>query len=197
MVARLLDIARRNKDKNIVVATHHPFRSYGVHGGYYTLKQHLFPLTDFSHNRYIPLPLIGSLYPLIRGVFGNVQDLANPSYKHLIKSVEAALASAPNVVFVSGHDHALQHIVDGNRQYIVSGTGINRERVKKGKKARFVSSDWGYVVLDELASGELKATFYTVDEAAGDDGSVYDNPVCADPGSASRNTYPPTGSLAR
>lgn len=166
VVARLVDIAHRHKDKGIIVATHHPFRSYGVHGGYYTLKQHLFPFTDSKPNLYLPLPVIGSLYPLVRGVFGNIQDLPNPTYKSMVRAVEKAVAQAPNVVFVSGHDHALQHIVDDSRQYIVSGAGINRERVKWGKQAKFVSPEWGYVVLDELVNGRLIATFYTVDEAA-------------------------------
>ena len=166
LVARLADITFRNKGKGIILATHQPFRSYGIHGGYYTLKQHIFPLTEFSSGLYIPLPVIGSLYPLVRGVFGNIQDLPNPTYKQMVQALEKAVSSAPNVVFVSGHDHALQHIVDGARNYIVSGSGINRERVKDGKLAKFVSGEWGYVVLDELTNGKLNATFCTVDERA-------------------------------
>lgn len=166
LITRLTDITYRNKGKGIILATHHPFRSYGIHGGYYTLKQHIFPLTEFAPKLYVPLPVIGSLYPLIRGVFGNIQDLPNPTYRHMVKAMETAVAAAPNVVFVSGHDHALQHIVDGSRNYIVSGSGINRERVKNGKLARFVSGEWGYVVLDEWQNGTVTATYYTVDEAA-------------------------------
>ncbi|MBC8154413.1 MAG: metallophosphoesterase, partial [Bacteroidetes bacterium] len=30
VVARLVDIANRHKDKGVIVATHHPFRSYGI-----------------------------------------------------------------------------------------------------------------------------------------------------------------------
>jgi len=168
VLVRLRDIAYRNQGKGLILATHHPFRSYGIHGGYYTARQHLFPLTDFAPRLYVPLPGIGSLYPLVRGVFGNIQDLANPTYRQMVRAIETTLAQAPNVVFVSGHDHSIQHIVDNNRSYIVSGSGINRERVKSGKLARFVSPDWGYVVLDELTSGSLNATFYTVDEAATD-----------------------------
>ena len=166
VIARLTDIVSRNKDKGIILATHQPFRSYGIHGGYYTFKQHMFPLTDMNDKLYIPLPVIGSLYPLVRGVFGNIQDLPNPLYKAMVQALEKAVSSAPNVTFVSGHDHALQHIVDGGRHYIVSGSGINRERVKNGKNAKFVSSDWGYVVLDHLIDGRVHATFYTVDETA-------------------------------
>jgi len=42
----LRDTAYRNKDKKILFAAHHPLRSYGPHGGYYTWKQHIFPFTD-------------------------------------------------------------------------------------------------------------------------------------------------------
>ncbi|WP_338869190.1 BamA/TamA family outer membrane protein [Spirosoma sp. SC4-14] len=164
VLARLSDIAHRNHDKVIVVATHHPFRSYGIHGGFFRLREHLFPLTDLSPKLYVPLPGIGSLYPLVRGLFGNVQDLAHPIYHQMVRAIETTLAPAPNVMFVSGHDHSLQYILDGNRPYIVSGTGINRERVKAGKKAQFVSSNWGYVVLDEQIDGRLTVTFYTVNE---------------------------------
>lgn len=127
--ARFSDLLYRNRDKAIVLATHHPFRTYGVHGGYYTLKQHLFPLTEFNKNLFIPLPLIGSLYPLGRGTFGNIQDTRHPLFRRVVYGIEKATANTPNLVFVAGHDHSQQHIVDRGRHYIVSGSGTNREPV--------------------------------------------------------------------
>ena len=166
--ARLADILHRNKGKAIVVATHHPLRSYGVHGGYYTLKQHLFPLTEFNKNLYVPLPVIGSLYPLGRGTFGNLQDVNHPLQRRLAYGVERTVADTPDLIFVAGHDHSLQHIVDKGRHFIVSGSGTNRERVKRGPLAEFVSSDWGYVVLEQAQSGTVRAYFHTVDERGRD-----------------------------
>ena len=64
ILGKLNDILERNKNKYILFATHHPFNTYGSHGGYYNLKHHVFPLTNLSKNLYIPLPVIGSLYPL-------------------------------------------------------------------------------------------------------------------------------------
>ncbi len=164
VVLAVADIARRNASKVLIVATHHPFRSNGIHGGYYTAKQHLFPLTDLVPSLYLPLPVLGSIYPLVRGVFGTVQDLPHPRYQSMVNALETAVAPAPNVVFVAGHDHALQHLIDGSRHYLGSGSGINRERVRKGPP--FVSGDWGYVVLDAWANGTVTTDFFTVDEAA-------------------------------
>ena len=58
IITRLNDIVYRNQDKLLLFATHHPMKSYGVHGGYFTLKQHLFPLTDIKPSLYIPLPVV-------------------------------------------------------------------------------------------------------------------------------------------
>ena len=66
---------RQNSKKLIILACHHPFKSNGVHGGFFTLKQHLFPFTDIFHSAYIPLTHIGSIYPIARSVFGTPQDL--------------------------------------------------------------------------------------------------------------------------
>ena len=59
----LRDILLRNKNKKVIVATHHPMYSKGPHGGVFTFKDHLFPLTNLKPNLYIPLPIIGSIYP--------------------------------------------------------------------------------------------------------------------------------------
>src|SRR6476661_6276846 len=63
LLESLKEIIDRNEDKILIFAAHHPFISYGRHGGYYNLKQHIFPLTDINPKLWIPLPVIGSLYP--------------------------------------------------------------------------------------------------------------------------------------
>ena len=71
VVASLADIFNRNSNKRIIVAAHHPLITYGEHGGVFTLSNHLFPLRDINPNLYIPLPVIGSFYPLYRKLFGH------------------------------------------------------------------------------------------------------------------------------
>ena len=57
------ELLYKNRNKTIFLASHHPFQSYGTHGGYFSWKDHIFPLTAANENLYIPLPIVGSLYP--------------------------------------------------------------------------------------------------------------------------------------
>lgn len=164
VLAQLSDIVTRNRNKLIIFAAHHPFRSYGIHGGYYTFKQHIFPLTDLKKNLYVPLPVIGSIYPLTRGVFGTLEDIPNPQYQAMIKGVEAAFKPHGPAIFVSGHDHTLQLIKDQQNYYIVSGSGAKETRVKQGRNSLFASNENGYTVLEISKSGHVEVKYYTVDK---------------------------------
>ena len=164
VTAKLEEIAYRNKGKFIVFATHHPFRSGGVHGGYFTLKQHVFPLMDLVKPLYLPLPVIGSVYPLARGVFGNIQDIPHPYYRDMIKKTEKALSINDNVVYVSGHDHVLQWLREENKNYIVSGSGSKDSRVRKKDISQFASTQKGFTVLEVNENGELTTSFFGVND---------------------------------
>ncbi|SKA23464.1 Calcineurin-like phosphoesterase [Chitinophaga eiseniae] len=160
VVDRLADIVANNRNKLLIFATHHPFRSYGPHGGYYTIKQHIFPLTDLRPWLYVPLPVIGSIYPLARGVFGTPEDIPNPKYQHMIKGVEEAFRPHGPVVFVSGHDHTLQLIKDKSNTYIVSGSGAKNNRVKKGGKSLYATSENGFSALEIMSDGTVRAQYF-------------------------------------
>lgn len=162
VLARLEDIAYRNKNKRIIFVAHHPLRSHGEHGGYYTFKQHLFPLTDLNKNAYIPLPVIGSIYPLVRGKFGNIEDLPHPVYKDMIKSIEQVFKDVPDITYVGGHEHNLQMIREGNRNYIVSGSGTNRDRVKMGKNSLYASDENGFTEIVYAKDGTQTINYFTV-----------------------------------
>ena len=54
-IAELGDIVNRNLDKEILVAMHHPFYSNGSHGGYFSAKEHIFPLTAAHESLFLPL----------------------------------------------------------------------------------------------------------------------------------------------
>jgi hypothetical protein len=163
---KLLELLYKNRYKVILLAAHHPFQTYGHHGGYFSITDHLFPLTAASKNLYIPLPVIGSLYPLLRTIIINPEDKKHPLYKAMIKQVDEVTANFPNLLHVAGHEHGLQFIKNDQTQ-IVSGAGAKKAFVKKGKDdALFTANSGGYVIADLLAGNQLKLTYY-VAEAEG------------------------------
>jgi Calcineurin-like phosphoesterase len=163
LVDQIRDIVAQNAKKLIILACHHPFKSNGVHGGYFALKQHIFPFTDINPSLYIPLPILGSAYPIARSVFGTPQDLKHPVYANMIKDIsEAVKAGSPNVIFVSGHDHNLQHIKDSSYNYIVSGGGCKQQRTSKSRKSLFNSTSHGFAVLEVSKNSNVSLSFYTV-----------------------------------
>ena len=162
ILTQLEDILTKNAKKLVILATHHPLRSYGPHGGYFTIKQHIFPFTDAMSSLYFPLPLLGSAYPLTRAVFGTAQDLKHPLYQTFINSIESVVKGHPNVIFASGHEHTLQLIQDSGYNYIVSGSGCKTSRVSKSRNTLFAVGKTGFATLEISKNKNVQATFYTV-----------------------------------
>jgi hypothetical protein len=159
---QLDDIISRNSKRMILFATHHPFKSNGIHGGYYTLKQHIFPLTDLSQGLYIPMPLIGSIYPITRGIFGTPQDLKHPAYQNMVRDLQKVLQRHPNVIYAAGHEHNLQLIQDSSYNYIISGSGTNKTRVSKSKQQLYGAEENGFTTLEVLKNKNVNIAFYTL-----------------------------------
>ncbi len=157
------DILKRNKGKKIVIASHHPMYTYGIHGGRATFKDHLFPLTNASPNLYIPLPIIGSLFPFYRKYLGNYQDLANPVYKSYRDKLVDVLEKYENVIHVAGHEHSLQHSTKNGVSYVVSGSGSKTTPVKLKEYAQFVSETIGFARIDFFKNGLVELAFYNED----------------------------------
>ena len=170
-LARFEELLYRNRYKTIILADHHPFKSYGHHGGYYGLKDHLFPFTAINKNLYIPVPVVGSLYPLLRKLLVNPEDAAHPLYRNMIKSIDHVFDTFPNLVHVAGHEHGMQFIKEGNKLQVVSGAGAKEAFVKKGKYALYAKTEPGFVVADQLPNNNMRFTYYT--EAKGD--SIFKN----------------------
>lgn len=173
VLTQLQDIVGRNFNKVMIFACHHPFRSYGVHGGAFGFKQHVFPFTDLSPNLYIPLPLIGSIYPISRSVFGSPQDLRHPEYASMVEEIEDVVKRHPNIIFVHGHEHNLQLIKDSSYNYIISGSGAKRQRVTKSRKTLYLAEQQGFATLEILKNKNTNVSFYTVyDDSAKKDYSA-------------------------
>lgn len=163
VLSLLADIFERNHDKRIVVAAHHPLITYGEHGGVFTWKNHLFPLTDINPGLYVPMPVVGSLYPLYRKFFGHIQDTANPVYKEFGQAIQDLLKEYPGSIYVAGHEHALEYIVKDSTHYVVSGAGAKTTYVKKKKYAAFAEDVTGFAKLLAYDNGEASLHFFEVD----------------------------------
>lgn len=164
VAALLQDALLRNAHKKVIVVSHHPMYTYGIHGGVFGIKDHLFPLTASkkTKNLYLPLPGIGSIYPLYRQLFGNIQDNTHPVYKRFRDGMVTLMSQHPDIIHAAGHEHALEHIEKGGMHYIVSGSGSkNNARVKKKGDALFASNIMGYARLDYFADGTTNLSFFT------------------------------------
>lgn len=168
LIAELSDILKKNQSKEIVLALHHPLFTYGIHGGYYTFKEHLFPFIEKNKKLLIPLPFIGSLYPLLRGNAGIRQDHNYPPFAEFRDEILKATKGMQNVIFVSGHEHNLQYIVEDQHPIIISGAGSKNTAIHRGKSLKFGSSKQGFAVLDFFADDGITLRFY----AAEQDGSA-------------------------
>ncbi len=168
VIDELKDILNKNYKKLVLIATHHPFKSNGPHGGYYTLKQHIFPFTDLNKKLYIPLPLIGSIYPISRSVFGSQQDISHPQYAYMINKITDAVRSHPNTIMLAGHEHNLQYIKDSSLHYIISGSGCKTNRVSGGKNALFTKQELGFATLDISKNKNVSLQFYSISKNTND-----------------------------
>jgi Calcineurin-like phosphoesterase len=165
VLAQLEDIIIRNYKKLVVLACHHPFKSNGIHGGYFGVKQHLFPFTDINKKLFIPLPVIGSIYPIARSVFGTPQDLKHPNYVNMVADVQNVAKAHPHLIFVAGHEHTLQWIKDSTFNYFVSGSGCKSSRVEDSKKSKFTSDELGFITLEISKNKMVRANIFEVTDS--------------------------------
>lgn len=150
------DLLARRDDEQVLMVGHHPLISFGEHGGRFPLENHVFPLRELNDKLWIPLPGLGSFYPLLRAIGGFDQDLSNPRYTELRESLLALFAAhTGNLVYASGHEHSLQHIVEGKTHLLVSGSASRPTWVAASGAAAFTSSDPGFMILDYHASGQV------------------------------------------
>ena len=143
VVAKMDSLKKANEGKFILLASHHPFQSYGGHGGYMT-----FPLGVLR--RVLVVPFFR-------------QDVGNLTYKGMIKKIGGVYESSDQVIYVAGHEHGLQLIDKKNRirkVQIVSGSGAKTTGLRKNKKrSRVEETRPGFVIVDLKANKTLNITF--------------------------------------
>ena len=147
---------KKNQNKTIVIALHHPIYTNGVHGGQYTFDRHIYP-----SQKKIPLPILGSLATLIRTTGGvSIQDAQNNRYKSLATRLSTIAQGSSRVIFASGHEHSLQYIEHDSVKQIVSGSGSKASYATLSNDGLFAYPGQGFAVLDVFKDGSSWVSFY-------------------------------------
>ncbi|MFZ0390553.1 MAG: metallophosphoesterase [Calditrichia bacterium] len=142
-------------ERPVFFLAHHPLLTYGPHGGFFDWKDHLFPLTRLIPHFYLPLPIVGSLYPLVRwNLIKSSEDLVSEEYGKLIADLESAFAVNPPLLYAAGHDHNLQVLSGGDAAgyILISGAGSQKKltNVDDGKRTLFAHLHSGFMAVDVL-----------------------------------------------
>ena len=152
----LESLLKKNQNKTIIVALHHPLMTNGSHGGQFSPEKQLFPL-----EQKIPLPVLGSVVNILRLSSGaSPQDLQNKIYRNFSNRIQTLLSNQNNVIVVSGHDHNLQYIEKNNIKQIISGSGSKSQGAKAVGANDFSYGDNGYAIVEIHKNGKTTVKYY-------------------------------------
>jgi len=152
-------------ERVVVVVAHHPLLSSGPHGGHFGWKDYLFPLRAAKSWLWLPLPLIGSAYPIARKEGISSQDESSAAYSNMRSAFDSAFHDRPPLIYAAGHEHALQVITGTSARYVlVSGAGFfgHTEPVVVLDGMRFARSASGFMRVDVLRDGRARLGVLTV-----------------------------------
>jgi hypothetical protein len=150
----------------VVVAAHHPLASGGEHGGYFSWTDHLFPLRAKRSWLWIPLPVIGSAYPIARKRGVSNQDFGGLLNRRYREAIEGVFQGAPPLLYAAGHEHNLQVLEGKDAKWLaVSGAGYfgHTSRVVASPATRFAREASGFMRLDVATDGDARLAVFTVD----------------------------------
>ena len=152
--------------RHVVLVAHHPLQSSGWHAGHFNWQDHLFPLTRVAKPLWIPLPGIGSLYPLFRITKPSPQDLGSREYSHLRAALGDVLRKHRPLLYAGGHEHELEVLKgDSARFFVVSGAGIYGHLTPTRRRAEtlFRGTASGFMRIDLLQDGHVRLLVFAVD----------------------------------
>lgn len=171
ITAKIDSILILSQDKTVLIAGHHPLKSYGTHGGYFNLISHIFPLTFLNDYLLIPLPIIGSIYPIARNMGISNQDVSSSIYKNFISEIENIFLKYSNIIYAAGHEHNLQILKGANNNiYLISGAGIYNgvdSQLGSGEDAIYTADEPGFMVLDFYKDKRIKLSVIEVIDESG------------------------------
>jgi hypothetical protein len=155
--------------RHVAIVAHHPIRSTGPHGGHFPWTDHIFPLRAWKKWLWLPLPIIGSIYPLSRKWGISSQDESSGRYQELVDGLELVFAEYSPLLYAAGHEHVLE-VLEGQaaRYLLVSGAGTygHANQVGWRDETRFAAPENGFMRVDVLESNEVRLGVWVV-EATG------------------------------
>ena len=155
-LGNITDTMRKYRGRRLIIASHHPLKSYGEHGGAFTAAAHA-----------EPFPIAGTAWVLAReaGLVAQYQNFPLVQGYSLMVKNEGARYGA--FVFVSGHDANLQYVtVDLHTQVISGSTASSGRPVVEPNEGDFAAASTGWAELNLSAAGEGAVRFVGPDGAA-------------------------------
>ena len=145
---------KKARGKTTLVAIHHPLFSNGPHGGQY------------AFNDYIkPFPILGSFKNIFRKTSGILNaDISNKFYNELRKNLITAARQNDRVIFISGHEHSLQYLIQDSIPQIISGSGSKLTQTHNTNGGQFSFAKNGFAVVDVYKDGTTTARFISANE---------------------------------
>ena len=167
VVDALASALRGAEGRKVVVAGHHPLATGGEHGGHFTWEDHLFPLRATKSWLWIPLPGVGSAYPLSRMYGASAQDMSGTLNRKMREALSGVMQKQPPLVYAAGHDHNLQ-VFDGKnvaRYLLVSGAGAfgHVSPTVWTKSTLYAGAVSGYMRIDFEKSGRGRLAVVALD----------------------------------
>lgn len=152
-------VLKKNNEKTIIIAMHHPMFTNGTHGGFIAPEKHLFPFQSK-----FPLPGIGTLIAQIRLQGGvSIQDRYSQRYNELMKRLATLTIDTKKAIVVSGHEHSLQYIDHAGIKQVVSGSGAKSSAAKLADDGLFSYGGQGFAVLDVLTDGSSQVRYFSAE----------------------------------
>jgi hypothetical protein len=158
---RFKEELQANRDRRVIVMSHHPLVTGGPHGG------------NVAPFQYGPL-----IYYLSVKAGVSIQDRASGAYSAMADRLQEAFAAsgAPPFIQAAGHDHNLQVIKlsqpIGSEYQLVSGAAAKSSNVRHIEGMKYASNGYGYMRLD-FGSDVVRLLVYAREKGGGPVRAVY------------------------
>jgi len=168
---RLMEVANdmfaNTGSRRAIFVTHPPMYTSGPHGGYFPWVEHIFPLRVFNRDLWIPLPVIGSIFPIARQLGVTDTDQMSASYRAYIENMKSLFTPGHPTLVAAGHEHSLQIHVDPTGVFhAVSGAGsVNKVDYVDEMNSDLMSlAAPGYMRLDIYQDATMRLNVIALDD---------------------------------